>query len=289
MKRGTLPLTALRAFEATMRHGQMRLAADELGVTHGAISRQVRGLEDMLGVVLFEGPRNRLAPSEAALALQPALTEAFDGIETAIERIVARERRVIDVSCTSTLAMRWLIPQLVHFQAEHPEIEIRLTADHGPVDFSRHSFDVAIRVGAGPWPDGAVLELFPDRVGPVLSPKLLPLVEAGTVLDVPLLHTSTRPDAWPDWCRQTGLPDPDGGRVFEHFYFMLEAATAGLGAAIAPDVLIRDDLAAGRLVAPFGFHPSGLSYVALSPPRACRDAETFVAWLAVRAELLPQA
>ncbi len=262
-----------------MRHGQMRLAAEELGVTYGAVSRQVRGLEQTLGVPLFEGPRNRLTPSRAAVDLHPALQEAFDGIEAAVARLVDRDRRVLDVSCLGTLTMRWLIPRLFGFHAEHPGVEVRLSADDGPVDFARQSLDVAIRVGHGPWTEGEVIELFPDKVGPVLSPMLAERVE-DPLRDAPALHTKTRPAAWQDWCRSQDLPAPEGGREFEHFYFMLEAATAGLGVAIAPEVLVRDDLAAGRLRAPFGFEPSGQTYVALAPKRPGRETLAFLDWLA---------
>ncbi|WP_176085223.1 LysR family transcriptional regulator [Martelella sp. HB161492] len=282
MKRGTIPLNALRAFEATMRHGQMGLAADELGVTHSAVSRQVRQLEAILGVALFEGPRNRLTPSQAALDLQPVLSEAFESIERAVARAMQRDRQILDVSCTSTLAMRWLIPRLVDFQTRHPTIEIRLTADDAAVDFSRHRFDVAIRVLKPPFGDAIVDPLFPDETGPVLSPRLagdMTLENAEALLHLPALQTRTRPHAWMDWGRQLGLSPPADGRIFEHFYFMLEAATAGLGVAIAPEILVRDDLAAGRLIAPFGFLPSGLTYVALRPRRPNRAAERFVNWL----------
>lgn len=282
MKRGALPLNALRAFESTARLGRMTAAADELGVTYSAISRQIRGLEDMLALPLFEGPRNRLAPTEAALALLPDLTEAFDRIETALNRVTGQERRVLDVSCLGTLTMRWLIPRLSRFQTLHPGIEVRLSSDDGPVDFRRQRIDVAIRVGRGGWGTATVLPLFEDRVGPVLSPSLLPsagLTRPQDLPGLPLLHTRTRPSAWPDWFRNNGITYENGGRRFEHFYFMLEAATAGLGAAIAPEVLVRDDLAAGRLIAPFGFTPSGQSYVALIPPDSGKDARAFLAWL----------
>jgi len=265
-----------------MRHGQMKLAAEELGVTYGAVSRHVRGLEDALGVALFEGPRNKLVPSQAALEMQPALHDAFGSIEAAVLRIMQRDRRTLDVSCLSTLAMRWLIPRLFDFQQKHPEIEVRMTADDGPVDFTRQRLDVAIRVGAGPWGAAKVTELFPDLVGPVLSPRLLRNSKPANwenLADNPFLHTRTRRSAWRDWCRQSDFPLPDGGREFEHFYFLLEAATAGLGMAIAPQVLVEDDLHAGRLAAPFGFQPSGQTYVAMIPKDAGDDAALFVNWL----------
>ena len=147
MKRITLPLNALRAFEATMRRGQMKLAAEELGVTYGAVSRQVRGLEETLGVSLFDGPRNKLTPSQAARDLQPALQDAFDQTETSVLRVQRKKKRTLDLSYLSTFAMRWLIPRLFNFREAHPSIDVRMTADDAPVDFARDRFEVAIRVG----------------------------------------------------------------------------------------------------------------------------------------------
>ncbi len=287
MKRGMLPLNALRAFEATMRHGQMKLAAEELGVTYGAVSRQVRGLEEILGVSLFDGPRNRLTPSQAACDLQPALQDALDRIEAAVLRVQRRDKRTLDLSCLSTFAMRWLIPRLFDFREAHAAIEVRMTADDGPVDFARDRFDVAIRVGSGPWPEMTVTELFADTVGPVASPTILETSSSMAWQDVsalPLLHTRTRPTAWHDWCASNDCPLPSGGQEFEHFYFLLEAATAGLGVAVAPEVLVRDDVAAGRLVAPFGFRPSGQTYVALTPDHPSAEAIAFTSWLRLQAK-----
>ena len=291
MKRGTLPLNALRAFEATVRQGQMKLAAGELGVTYGAISRQVRGLEDVLGVRLFDGPRNKLVPTRVALDLQPALQTAFDDIERALDQVVNPERRVLDLSCLSTFSMRWLIPRLFDFQERHPDIEVRLTADDGLVDFSRQRHDLAIRVGAGPWGNAQAIILFEDCVGPVLSPELVTgddIQSWDDLKSLPLLHTKTRRSAWRDWCAAQGLTLPSGGREFEHFYFLLEAATASLGMAIAPKALVNDDLKAGRLIAPFGFQPSGQTYVCLHPERPKEDAIVFSEWLSDRAIVCPR-
>ena len=282
MKRGALPLTALRAFESTARLGQMTLAAEELGVTHGAVSRQVRALEAVLGVALFEGPRNHLSLTGAGAALRPDLTRAFDLIDAAVSRVTAPERQALDVSCLGTFSMRWLIPRLFDFHDLHPGIEVRLITDDMPVDFRRQRLDAAIRVGPGPWPGALVTPLIAERVGPVVSPKIAPPGATFEALrTLTRLHTRTRLTAWPDWCAAVGAPpDPSEGRTFEHFYFMLEAATAGLGVAIAPEVLVADDLAAGRLVAPVGFVSSGWTYVALSPEVSDGRERTFLAWLA---------
>ncbi len=285
MKRGALPLNALRAFEATARHGKMTLAADELGVTYGAISRQVRSLEHALGVTLFEGPRNRLRPTDAATDLLPSLTDAFDRIEDAVNRVTGQEKRLLDVSCFGTFVLRWLIPRLFDFHSRHPSIEIRLTSEDIPVDFRRHKMDVAIRSddgAAGNWEGYLMTPIAEDFVGPVLSPSLMPeggLPSPAALAGLPILHTKTRTDAWPNWCAATGASLPSGGQYYEHFYFLLEAATAGLGVGITPQILVEDDLKAGRLVAPFGFVPSGLRYVALTPAEPSKDCTAFVSWL----------
>lgn len=284
MKRHLASLNALRAFEAAGRHGRMTQAADELNVTHSAVSRQIKHLETVLGVALFEGPKNAIRLTEAGRTLMPGLTQAFDQIDQSVKLVADAEDKPLDVSCTGTFLMRWLIPRLYRFQAMNPGIEVRLTASANPVDFDRDTFDLAIRGDDGPWPDNAeIVELFPEHVGPVYSPDLEP--KGGTELSaLPLLHTLTRRSAWPAWCRQSGVAlNTDAGTEFEHFYFMIEAATAGLGACIAPWPLVADDIRAGRLKAPYGFIDSGKSYVALVRNARQRRLAIFVDWLKAEA------
>ncbi|MBX6369899.1 MAG: LysR family transcriptional regulator [Rhodospirillales bacterium] len=295
MARRRLPsLNGLRAFEAAGRHGRMTLAAAELGVTHGAVSRQVRQLEASLGVKLFEGPKNRLVLTEAGRALLPHLTAALDRIETAVRSVADLEAGPLDVSCLGTFMMRWLIPRLHRFRAAHPEIDVRLSASDAPVDFARLAYEVAIRVDDHAAPSGArVAVLFTEHCGPVLSPGLasaLGLMRVEQLAAAPRLQTKTRATAWPAWAQRAGLDARvlAGGAEYEHFYFMLEAATAGLGVAIAPWPLVIDDLEAGRLVAPFGFIASGLSYVVACRDRPSRKAARFVAWLEREAAATPR-
>jgi len=285
-------LNALRAFEAAARLGRMTLAAEELAVTHGAVSHQIKTLEDQLGCKLLDGPRNRLALTESGKRLLPVLTSAFEQIGRGVADISPSGSRFLDVSCLGTLTMRWLIPRMHRFQSEHPTIEVRLTTDDGPVDFSRRLFDVAIRVGRGDWPaDAQVTSLFSEHVGPVLSPNLLApggRSGSGDLRQLPKLHTQTRLWAWEDWISRTSSTDVSlDGQKFEHFYFALEAATAGLGVAIAPWELVIDDIKAGRLVAPLGFVESGQSYVALSRQGRKSPTTQFVRWLEAEAKLMP--
>lgn len=286
MARRIPSLNALRAFEAAGRHGQMTLAAGELNVTHSAVSRQVKHLEAVLGVKLFEGPKNALRLTEAGRALLPGLTTAFDQIDVAVRLVADMEEGPLDVSCLGTFSMRWLIPRLHRFKAAHRAIEVRLTASDNPVDLARDGFDVAIRVGAGPWPEGAeVVRLLAEHVGPVLAPRLARKASAD-FSGIPVLHTRTRIHAWADWCARTGrTPPPAAGTEYEHFYFMLEAATAGLGVCVAPWPLVADDILAGRLVAPHGFVESGQDYVALRRKRPHRKSALFCEWLRAEANL----
>ncbi len=280
MARRIPSLNALRAFEAAGRLGRMTLAADELNVTHSAVSRQIQHLEDVLGVPLFEGPKNRLRLTEAGTTLLSGLNAAFDQIDTSVRAVADTGDGALDVSCPGTFTMRWLIPRLYRFQAEYPDIEVRLTASSRPVDFARDSFDVAIRVGAAPWPAGAeVIPLFPEQTGPVLSPSLAETV-GPRFTGAARLHTRSRLRAWGDWLARSGVAAEAGGRVeYEHFYFMLEAANAGLGVCVVPWPYVTDDIRFGRLVAPRGFLESGHEYVALRRARRNRKSSLFCEWL----------
>ncbi len=278
MARRLPSLNALRAFEAAGRHKRMTLAADELNVTHSAISRQVQHLEETLGVALFEGPKNRLELTEAGTRLLAGLTGAFDQLDVAVQSVAESADGPLDVSCPGTFTMRWLIPRLYRFRDAHPEIEIRLSAPVRPVDFQRDGVDVAIAVGPGPWPAEAAT-LFSERIGPVLAPSL---ARRGgrDFRGLTLLHSRTRRAAWRDWADVAGVAVNDAaGLEYEHFYFMLEAASSGLGVAIAPWPLVADDIRSGRLVAPRGFIEGGKSYVAMRRSRTQKKSALFCDWL----------
>src|SRR5262245_56188931 len=175
------------------------------------------------------------------------------------------------VSCVATFMMRWLIPRLYAFSSAHPGIEVRLSAAHGPVRFAEDGVDVAIRIGKPPWPRRvSAHRLLPDWMGPVVAPELQRrhrLARPSDLRKVALLHSETRPAAWPDWLRLTGMQGVDAARGlrFEHTYFLLEAAASGLGVAIGSYPMVKDDLASGRLVAPFGLVASPSSYYLLHP------------------------
>lgn len=288
MRRRLPPLKALPMFEVAARHASFSAAADELHLTHGAISRQIKALEDYLGVPLFRRLNRRVELTEAGTLLLPAVQTAFHVIETSAAQIAAGPRQgPLTVSCLATFMVRWLFPKLYTFYAQHPHIEVQLSSSFAPVDFTRDSTDIAIRVGAvEPPPAVEAHALIEDRVGPVCSPALLQRHVVERLSDLRqhvLLHTETRPSAWSDWCDRFGAEGVDAtrGRRFEHTYFLLEAALRGLGVGIGSYPLVEEDLKTGRLVAPFGFVSSGRTYYLLHPRQAAgiQKIKTFRAWL----------
>lgn len=286
------PLKALPAFEIAAETLSFSVAARELHLTHGAVSRQIKAIEDHLGTALFARRNRGIELTAAGTAFAPVVRQALQLIETSAALLVAPAKQgPLVVSCLGTFMMRWLIPRLYAFSAAHPDIEVRLAASHLPVDFAAGGVDVAIRVGTTPWPRGVIARPFLlDRMGPVLAPALARkhrLKDAADLKALPLLHVETRPQAWPEWLKLAGVKNfsaGDGAR-FEHIYFMLEAAASGLGVAIGPYPIVESDLNSGRLVAPFGFLPSGRSYHVLrakNAPNAAKAA-AFASWLVAEA------
>jgi DNA-binding transcriptional LysR family regulator len=291
-KRRHLPLTALRAFEAFARLGKMSLAADELCVTHGAVSRQVRSLEQHCGAKLTQGPRNNLKLTDAGERLSRSLGATFDEIERSFLEIRASADREIHVSCVGTLAMKWLIPRLPAFHARRPELSVRVTESYGPVDFAREPFDAAVRLSERPTVEGATVTPFLDNFhGPVLSPALLASgVSLAQLGALPRLHTRPHPQAWAEWAAHAGmiLPEAAEHREYEHIFYMLEAAAAGLGVGVTPWIYVAADMAAGRLAAPFGFvrTPARFQLILPDPPPK-RGLAHFRDWLLDEAATAP--
>lgn len=264
-------LMALRCFEAAGRLENFSHAAAELHLTHGAISRAVRLLEDDLGVALFERRSRRVFLTDAGRRLAQAVGSGLELIRQASRELRASARRARPwvVSCEPTLLMRWLIPRWPTFQALHPEVEVQLVAGGGPFSFG-NGIDLAIRREDFSFPVGCYAQpLFVEKVGPVCRPDkaaawLSP--DKGLRPGAPRLHSRTRPGAWPEWAAAAGQSVPDTPeQTFEHFYFSLQAAVAGLGVAIGPWHLVRDDLESDLLVAPLGFVEDGSRYCLLSP------------------------
>jgi len=252
-------LNALRAFDATARTLSMTAAAELLHVTHGAVSRQIRQLEEQLGVGLFERAGRGVRLTPAGVRLAGTTQQVFSQLEQTCDQLRREaEGAPLVLGCSGSFLARWFIPRLDTLKRDCPDLELHLTAvdEDQPI---RSGIDAALRFATPPWPAGSqVIELAPERIGPVLRPDLLPKADQAAsevLLQLPLLETLSRPQAWPQWCHQQGL---DSSRLniaqsFEHLNFMLEAALVGLGVAIAPAYLVEEDLRTGRLIAPWGF------------------------------------
>jgi len=291
------PLNALRAFEATARLNSVSQAAEALHVTHGAVSRQIKVLEEHLGVALFVKDGRGIKLTDAGTRLRDASGEAFDRLRSVcseLSRDVSEAPFVL--GCSGSLLARWFIPRLGRLQADLPELRLHLSAGEGDLDPRRPGLDALLVYAQPPWPaDMQVHVLAEERIGPVLSPHYVGFerlrdAPASALLDEAVLHTTSRPQAWPTWVDEQGL-DPAAlkyGQAFEHLYYLLEAAVAGLGVAIAPQPLVADDLRAGRLSAPWGFSATPAA-LALWVPRRAADgrAEQLAQWL--RRELERQA
>lgn len=291
-------LLALRCFEAAARLEHFSRAADELHLTHGAVSRAVRLLEDELGVALFERRSRRVHLTSAGRTLAQAVTGGFNLMRNAVNELRAsaqRERRWI-LSCEPTLLMRWLIPRWPDFQARHPEIDVHLVAGGGPFAFA-NGIDLAIRRDDFVWPSNyRAHALFAERVGPVCRPDKVTTwctakgSKATLGPNAHLLHTRTRPDAWKNWAAATNRTwAVETGQSFEHFYFSLQAAVAGLGVAIGSWHMVRDDLDNGLLAAPWGFVEDGSHYCLFSPNSLCDHSPqaSLLEWLKEMAKKHP--
>lgn len=284
-----LPLSALRVFDATARHLNMGRAAAELGITQGAVSRQIKALEERLSAGLFiRGPRG-LKLTEAGDLLADYVRRGLDQLETGLTRIgQPRSRATLVVNAARSFAMRVLAPRIGDFVRAHPWIELRVDTHRYFAQLHGADVDVAIRTGTGDWPDHVVRPLTREEMFPVCAPALW----SGAMRDLPpdrflarntLLHYAERPH-WQGWVAKAGL-DPAlalPGPRFGETALALAAAEAGQGLAIAWGVLVADAIAEGRLVRPFqtaiadgtGYH------LVMTQGAAGRPAiQAFTAWI----------
>jgi DNA-binding transcriptional LysR family regulator len=289
MSRDLPPLNALRAFEAAARLNSVSQAAEQLHVTHGAVSRQLKVLEEHLGVALFAKDGRGLKLTDAGIRLRDASGDAFDRLRTVCAELSQGSADAPFVlGCSGSLLARWFIPRLGRLNADLPDLRLHLSAGEGDLDPRRPGLDALLVFAEPPWPtDMQVYELASERIGPVLSPHFarygqLQPAPAEALLAETLLQTTSRPQAWPSWAQQNGI-DPKAlqyGQGFEHLYYLLEAAVAGLGIAIAPEPLVADDLRAGRLVAPWGFSETPAQLALWVPKRAADGrAQSLAKWL----------
>jgi LysR family glycine cleavage system transcriptional activator len=288
MPRRLPALNALKAFEAAARHESFTRAAEELCVTQGAVSHQVKGLEAELGIKLFNRERQRLVITEAGRAYLAVVRDAFDRIADGTERLLQRQSAgALTVSTSPNFAAKWFVHRLGRFAEAHPAIDLRVSASLQHVDFAREDFDVAIRHGDGHAPGLHVTRLCAEELFPVCSPKLL---EGRDALRNPadlhryrLLHVNDRRD-WSKWLEAMGAGNIDlsHGPILSQASMAIDAAIDGQGVALARTALAAWDLIGGRLVRPFAMAlPASFAYWIVCPKATARlpKIAAFTNWL----------
>jgi LysR family glycine cleavage system transcriptional activator len=254
-----LPLNALRTFEAAARHQSFLKAADELAVTPGAVSRQIKALEIELGLRLFERFNRAVRLTPAGERLAEGVRQGLAAMTAAVAEAQGSRAGPLAVSVMHSLAARWLVPRLHDFQQRYPDIQVMIAASDLPADLVHDRIDLAIRYGTGPYPGLAATRLIATRMFPVCSPRFLAaqtlktpddLADALLLSDVNVTPTEI---SWPAWLKAAGARGVDAtqGLQFSNTYLAIEAALAGRGVALAQEAMVVDELAAGRLVRPF--------------------------------------
>jgi len=250
-------LNALKSFEAAARHESFTRAAEELCVTQGAVSHQVKALEQELGLKLFNRERQRLVITESGRQYLAVVRDAFDRIAVGTERLMQRQSSgALTLSTSPDFAAKWLVHRLGRFSEAHPEIDLTVSATMHHVDFAREEVDLAVRHGDGNWPGLHVERLCAEQLFPVCSPKLVAgrqrLSKPADVLKFPVLHLEGSKD-WARWLETAGVPDADRvrGPVLNRASMLIDAAADGQGIALARTTLAAWDLLNGRLVRPF--------------------------------------
>jgi LysR family transcriptional regulator, glycine cleavage system transcriptional activator len=252
------PLQTLRAFEATGRLLSMTLAAEELHVTHGAVSRHIKTLENHLGVALFRRLTRRIVLTEAGAEFLSVVTRALGDLTREAERIRTHDSVVrLKINASVSFANKWLEPRLHRLKALHPELDVHLDVTDTYVDLNDREADVAIRYGSGRYPRVLAERILEETVTPVCSPayrkKMGGLSSVTSLARCTLLHEDRMLANWEQWLALAGVKGvrSDRGSAYSHGSMVIEAAIRGEGVALGRSVIVADDIAAGRLVAPF--------------------------------------
>lgn len=288
MTRKLPPLNAARAFEVAARHVSFTKAAEELHVTHGAVSRQVALLEAWLGTALFRRTASQLSLTDAGRGYAAELTSLFDRLAVSSMHLMQQAApTMLRVNAPPTFTMRWLIARLMGFQRMRPEVEVQMTTSLAPVNFQENGYDIAIRGAQEPLPGCRSTPFMTELIVPVCHVDLQEsggLREPADLARHTLVNYATEPFPWHAWLAQAGVPDikPAGVLNFEQMYFALQAAAEGLGVVLVPLFLVVDDIIAGRLCAPFGLLAAMrrryFVNLALTPQKT-QIADAFCGWL----------
>jgi len=278
-------LSGLRAVEAVGRLGSVKAAADELGVTVGAVSQQVQKTEAQLGVQLFERQNRALLPTAHVLAMQPHLTSAMSSLSTAIATTQRGREDALTISVAPVFAGKWLVWHLKQFNKAHPGIRVRVEATIDLVDPDTSDVDLCIRVGHGPYPGLNAEKLLNQRVFPVCSPALAREIrEPEDIGKLPIIRDPGQMFTWKTWLDLFGLDESilQDGPTFSDGSLCLDAAIAGQGVFLAWETLAVYAVKSGQVIAPFPERPAtGLAYWLISGRNAPRTKakQAFGDWL----------
>jgi len=251
------PLNAVKAFEAAARLNSIQKAADELCVTHGAVSRQVKQLEEWLGVTLFERSHRAISLTAVGRAYRQTASSALELIHEGTSNIKQRPAfNVLGIATTHSVASKWLMPRLPSFSKRYPQVEMWITLSQQLSDFTQPAVDVALRVGQGPWPGLHCIPLMQDRLITVCSPHLL---EQDMLLNTPadlaeftLLHDQDPTQQWRNWFKlhNSNYVETSRGPQYSSADVLIQAAINGQGIALVSEILVATDIREGRLVRP---------------------------------------
>ncbi|THD57870.1 transcriptional regulator GcvA [Phenylobacterium sp.] len=293
--RSRLPLTGLRVFEAAARHESFLRAAEELAITPGAVSRQIKALEAEFSVRLFERFNRAVRLTDEGRRLALGVGQGLGIVEEAVAELRSPRKAVLAVTAMHSFAARWLVPRLHLFNQRYPDIQVMVAASDATVDMVRDRYDVAIRFGRGPYPGFVVKKLVSLFMFPVCSPRLLDqtslkvpadLAKVQLLSDVRLAPGEPH---WPEWLELAGAPEVDWrrGQQFSNVYLAIEAAMAGHGVALAEAALVQEELASGRLIKPFDIEllSDYSQWILTMPEKADRpDVRRFRTWLVEQAD-----
>lgn len=288
MVRHLPPLSTLRSFEAAARNLSFSKAAEELHVTHGAVSRAIRHLEEHLGVELFKRKVRQVELTQTGAAYAAAVRDALERLSAATIQVADRQStRVLNLSTLDSFAGKWLIPRLFRFRLAHPDIDVRLSTSEKLADFVSDGMDIAIRYGRGRYGRLTAELLMAEDLFPVCSPALLegphPLLSPEDLAHHTLIHDDF-PIDWTMWLNAAGVKGVDArrGPKFTFSDHAVQAATQGEGVVLGRSALVADDLRAGRLVRPFSLSlPADLAYYLVYPPQSAslKKIRAFREWL----------
>ncbi|WP_315831277.1 LysR substrate-binding domain-containing protein [Bradyrhizobium prioriisuperbiae] len=286
MPRRLPPLSTLKAFEATARLGSVTRAADELGRTHGAISRQIRALQDHAGLPLFEKAGTGLRLNPQGETLLQVVGHALDQLEQGWQQVLDEARGPsVHVACSATFAMRWLVPHLPGFYRRHPQVRVRLSMTSAR-DIRHQGADLVLAWDRLSYPErdqARAIRIADVAFGPVCASRYPAAVKRKRLTCPARITHEHTSRAWTVWQDNSGLQVTHKKELsFPHTHLCIEAALSGLGVALVERRMVVDDLAAGRLVAPCGFisFADGLAVVPASERASSPAARAFMAWIA---------